>query len=573
MEALRRWFAIVLADFRERSRSTRFWVVLGGVAIATWWCFPPASAGYVTVAVGELRGAYSPAWVGMVLALMYASMLTLAGFYIVRGTVVRDFETRVWQLLVATPMTRAGWLLAKWSSHMAVLMLLVFVGLGVGLVAQFWRGESAAVAPWQLLQPSLVLTLPALALAATFAVLFDLVPWLRRSGGNVLYFFLWIFVFISLAQTFDPDEATRETGIWMSEPGGLSLAMRDIRLGLAAVDPALAEEGFSIGASLVAGEVRTFAWDAWVPRPIDLLGRAIWVLVALGGLLAMTPLVDWAAARSGVARVDGGGSGGLRLRWLEPLLAPFDRFRAGRLIAAECRLVLRQRRLTWWLALGVLWIVQAVAPEKGRIIVPGWPASTSSRAPRCASATPAPPRSCSRPAAPRGGCSGHASRCRSCSRSPSSRRRWCGRSPAIRTRRSRSWSWRPRWRWRASRWALPAAIRDRTNWRSCSWPTSACRAMRCSIRSPRRRRRWRGICGSCRRACCCWSRRGQRPSAGADAAVIPVARCRRNGIRCWCQIPAGTVSGFNTPYSAGQLPSRGSLNVPISMSTSGRWIA
>ena len=332
MEALRRWFAIVLADFRERSRSTRFWVVLGGVAIATWWCFPPASAGYVTVAVGELRGAYSPAWVGMVLALMYASMLTLAGFYIVRGTVVRDFETRVWQLLVATPMTRAGWLLAKWSSH------------------------------------SLVLTLPALALAATFAVLFDLVPWLRRSGGNVLYFFLWIFVFISLAQTFDPDEATRETGIWMSEPGGLSLAMRDIRLGLAAVDPALAEEGFSIGASLVAGEVRTFAWDAWVPRPIDLLGRAIWVLVALGGLLAMTPLVDWAAARSGVARVDGGGSGGLRLRWLEPLLAPFDRFRAGRLIAAECRLVLRQRRLTWWLALGVLWIVQAVAPEKGRII-------------------------------------------------------------------------------------------------------------------------------------------------------------------------------------------------------------
>ena len=45
MEALRRWAAIVVADFRERSRSTRFWVVLGAVAIATWWCFPPADAG------------------------------------------------------------------------------------------------------------------------------------------------------------------------------------------------------------------------------------------------------------------------------------------------------------------------------------------------------------------------------------------------------------------------------------------------------------------------------------------------------------------------------------------------
>ena len=368
MESFRRWFAIVVADFRERSRSTRFQVVLGAVAIATWWCFPPADAGSVTVAVGDLRGAYSPAWVGMVLALIYASMLTLAGFYIVRGTIVRDFETRVWQLLVATPMTRPGWLLAKWSSHMAVLMLLVLIGLGVGLVAQVWRGESTAIAPWQLLLPSLAITLPALALAATFAVAFDLVPWLRRSGGNVLYFFLWIFVFISLAQTFDPHEATRESGIWMSEPGGLSLAMRDIRLGLAATDPAAAKEGFSIGASIIDDGVRTFAWEAWTPRPIDLLGRAIWVLVAVGGLLAMAPFVDRAAARSGVARVDGGGGSGLRLRWMDPLLRPLDGFAAGRMFAAEWRLVLRQRRLTWWLLLLVLWGVQLAAPEKGRIV-------------------------------------------------------------------------------------------------------------------------------------------------------------------------------------------------------------
>ena len=369
MEALRRWAAIVVADFRERSRSTRFWVVLGAVAIATWWCFPPSDAGYLTVAVGDLRGAYSPAWIGMVLALIYASMLTLAGFYIVRGTIVRDFETRVWQLLVATPMTRAGWLLAKWSSHMAVFALLVAAGLAVGVAAQFWRGESAAIAPWQLVLPSIVIAMPALAVAATFAVLFDLVPWLRRSGGNVLYFFLWIFVFISLANWFDPNEAGRETGIWMSEPGGLSMAMRDIRFQLAQVDPAQAKAGFSIGVNVIGdGLVRTFAWDAWVPRPIDLLGRAIWVVAAIAGLLALTPLVDWAAARTGVARADGGGAPGLQLRWMEPFLRPLDRFAGGRLFAAEWRLMLRQRRLTWWLAMLVLWIVQAVAPEKGQTV-------------------------------------------------------------------------------------------------------------------------------------------------------------------------------------------------------------
>ena len=44
MDALRRFAAIVIADFRERSRSTRFWVVLGAMGIATWWLFPPKEA-------------------------------------------------------------------------------------------------------------------------------------------------------------------------------------------------------------------------------------------------------------------------------------------------------------------------------------------------------------------------------------------------------------------------------------------------------------------------------------------------------------------------------------------------
>ena len=184
MDGLRRFGAIVRADFRERSRSTRFWVVLAGMAAFTWSFFPPADAGYVTVAVGSSRGLYSSAWIGMVLGLMYSSMLALFGFYIVRGTVTRDFETRVWQLLVATPMTRPAYLLAKWTSHMAVFLLIVAAGLAVGLAAQWHLGESTALSPWQMMLPSLVFAMPALALTAFFAILFDLLPWLRRSGGK-----------------------------------------------------------------------------------------------------------------------------------------------------------------------------------------------------------------------------------------------------------------------------------------------------------------------------------------------------------------------------------------------------
>ena len=77
----------------------------------------------------------------MTLGLFYSTMLAWLGFYLVRGTVLRDFDTRVWQLLVATPMTRRGYLVAKWGSHMAVFSCVIAVGLAVAVLARWVRGE------------------------------------------------------------------------------------------------------------------------------------------------------------------------------------------------------------------------------------------------------------------------------------------------------------------------------------------------------------------------------------------------------------------------------------------------
>ena len=98
-----------VADLRERTRSPRFWVVLVGMMVAALVVLSRAGCRpYMIVAVhGGERGAYSSAWVGMVLATVFSTLLSLCGFYLVRGTLVRDIDTRVWQLLVATPMTRA----------------------------------------------------------------------------------------------------------------------------------------------------------------------------------------------------------------------------------------------------------------------------------------------------------------------------------------------------------------------------------------------------------------------------------------------------------------------------------
>ncbi len=348
MDAWRRFLAILQADLRERTRTPRFWVLLGAMVVATWWCFPSPQDGYMILSIGRgERGAYSSAWVGMVLAMAYSMLLGLGGFYLVRGTLVRDIETRVWQLLVATPMTRAGFLLAKWASHMAIFGLIVAIGLCVGLVAQWLRAEDRHFDLIEAAKPILLLSLPGLAMTSAAAIWFDLVPWLRRTAGSVLYFIGWIAVLsVSVAQLEVKDSPARTT--WLSDPNGLLVAARDFQRLRSTQTDETQDFGFSLGTPSPPQGPTIFAWPSWQPRPMDVAGRALWLAFALGSVLLASPLLDRAAARAGSATQRS--RAGLRLRWLDRALRLFERGPLGILAVAELKLVLRERRRWWWLA-------------------------------------------------------------------------------------------------------------------------------------------------------------------------------------------------------------------------------
>lgn len=348
MDALQRFFAILAADLRERTRSPRFWVVLACVVTASWWFVPSISAGYTTVTLsGGERGRYSSAWVGVVMAMEFSTLLSLLGFYLVRGTLLRDIDTRVWQLLVATPMTRGGYLLAKWASHMAVFLLIVAAGLGVGLLAQWVRAEDPVINLLELIKPALLLSVPGLAVTAMLAVWFDLLPWLRRTAGNVLFFILWITLSsISIGQLESADASVRDG--WRSDPNGIAVVARDVHRVRERQTGKTEEFGFSVGVNIQKTEPRLFEWKTWQVRGMDVFGRALWMAFALGGVLLAAPVLDWAASRGSTS-----GSthsvAGTRLRWLDLLLDPLQGNPVGRLAVAESKMVLRQRRWWWWL--------------------------------------------------------------------------------------------------------------------------------------------------------------------------------------------------------------------------------
>ena len=375
METLRRFRAIVGADLLERTRSTKFWVIQAVICIASWWSFPTMEKGYVVLAVnGHLRGEYTSAWIGMVVA-MLSVWLTLVGFYLVRGTLVRDFETRVWQLLVATPLTRSAYLLAKWCSNMAVLLLVLAGALAVGLVAQLVRGESQAVDLVELVKPALLLAVPSLAVTSLLALVFDLVPWLRRTAGNVIFFVLWLFSLAATVPAMNSAAAGEGAGPWLGDPRGMVVFQHSV---VKQVSPQLKEEKLKTGFCMVCvvkTERRgTFVWNEWQQDGAMVAGRLLWLMLAIGGVLFCAPWLDRAAASGEKVRTSAANGSGRTLRFLDVLLAPLHRSQLGALVAAEMQLTLRQRPAWWWLA--VLGIAGAGAlapmPVAALAVVGGW---------------------------------------------------------------------------------------------------------------------------------------------------------------------------------------------------------
>lgn len=201
MSTLRTVVELARGDFLERARRYSFLLTLGATAYLAYTVY----AGWWTVRIGAYAAAPGPAWTGTLIAMTTSIPLSLFGFYVVKGTVARDRRTRVGPILAATPTTRWNYALGKFGSNLAVLgsMLGILATLAVAMEGVRSGGLSGG-ALWPVISPSLLLTLPMLIAIAGLAVLFDSVPWLRGTVGNILYFFLWAGML-----TFSVFEATR----------------------------------------------------------------------------------------------------------------------------------------------------------------------------------------------------------------------------------------------------------------------------------------------------------------------------------------------------------------------------
>ncbi len=271
---------LMRADYLERVRRHGFLVALACTVYFAYLSMPARHARYVTLQIGMYRGLYDSNWVGCQVALMTAAFLSLVGFYLVKNTIERDRATGVGAILAASPLSRWQYTVGKWASNLAVLATMVATVAICAIGMQLLRGEDLAVRPWAIAVPFVLITLPALAMTAGFAVLFEAFRPLRGGLGNAAYFFVWSLVFTA------PDMASPKEYHGIGSAVGISTVV-PVMIQSVATRSGIPRDSlsFSLGFNFKehgTRELHTFRWPGMQWSGDRLLGRLVWALLGLG---------------------------------------------------------------------------------------------------------------------------------------------------------------------------------------------------------------------------------------------------------------------------------------------------
>ena len=364
-------FHLALADFRERVRRFSFLAV---VALGVFLGYQVIT-GFFQLRLGNYRGVLNAAWIGALMALTLSFFLSLIGFYVTRGNVQQDRETGVGQILAATPLRKLAYVLGKFASNVAVLLIVVGVLALAALAMLLIHGEDKTLDLAQLLLPFLVFSVPVALLTAALAVFFECAPVLRTSAGNAIYFFLWLFIVTPLGGDLLAFEAIER---------GMTVALQ--------AQGAAYQGGIVLGAG-ASGELQTFLWTGFDWATVA-GARLVYVAAALllAGLAAL-PFERFVPEQSRIRARRFAVRRFVVKRWLAPLGARFravarrsdaKRVTSGiprsaqtltpvtasgkplrlfvTLVAAELKLLLKGRALLWYAVAAGLFLACLLSP-------------------------------------------------------------------------------------------------------------------------------------------------------------------------------------------------------------------
>ena len=362
MNSARTIYHLARADFLERVRRYSFLIMLGLVVFLGY----QTAIGNMALELGQYRGEFNSAWVGAMMSLIGTFFIGWFGFYMVKGSVARDRETGVGQIMATTPLTRPLYMLGKWLSNFLVLLAMVAVLALAGLIIQLLQGENRQINLLAFLDPFFFLVMPLMALVAAAAVLFEAIPFLQGGFGNIVYFF----AFIMLVPLFMENNTLKNFPAF--EPMGLGLLASEMGKAVSAIHPDYNGD-FTLGGGMVGITTTTFTWNGihWTPEFIFARFSLIALALALTFLAALF-FDRFDPSRNKPRQIKNSASDSMAVvaltsqavptLHLTPLTTAANRFSFFTVLTVELKLLLKGQRWWWYAVAAVVIIACAASP-------------------------------------------------------------------------------------------------------------------------------------------------------------------------------------------------------------------
>ena len=359
MKSARIIYHLARADFLERVRRYSFLVMLALVVLLGY----QTAIGNVRLQLGVYRGEFNSAWIGALMSIISTFFIGWFGFYLVKGSVARDKETGVGQIMATTPMTRPAYMLGKWLSNFAVLMTMVVILAVFGLVIQALSGESTQLNVGAFLSSFIFIVMPVMALVAAFAVLFEAIPFLSGGFGNIVYFFAFVMM-IPLTMEITTNNPALE-------PLGMALMKEDMTQEILKVFPDY-DGSFMLG-GLDTDIIGTFTWNGIDWTPAVIATRFGFIALAVGLTLLAAIFFDrFDPSRGKPMRMKSIASHSAEPESALPASAPAvnltplnraaNRFSFFNVLLAELKLLVKGLRWWWYIGAAGLIFASLIAP-------------------------------------------------------------------------------------------------------------------------------------------------------------------------------------------------------------------
>ncbi|WP_410982100.1 hypothetical protein [Bacillus cereus] len=266
----------------RQMRSYSFLIVIGLTIFLGYACVPAVSSGYEVFELGGVRGIYNSNWLGGMGVMISSLLLWLFGFYMLRSQVSDDWRLGIGQLIAASPISRFQYIFGKTISNFFVLVVIEMVFIIAFIIMQFIRGEDFSFQLGGYVYPILYIVLPSLLLLSALTTFFDVFPGLKGVVGNVIFFFLWVFLGIMAME--------QPNNYW--DVFGLHIISSDMLHDAASQFGFLSrgEENRSFGYYPIEGQMQTFQWDGVNWNSEILITRFVWLEITLL-LIFLTSLV------------------------------------------------------------------------------------------------------------------------------------------------------------------------------------------------------------------------------------------------------------------------------------------